>query len=195
MALNPMAPAAARQQLPRLGYTLRALGEFDSVDIIVGTVIGIACLRGFFLGLIREAFSLASLGAAYLAVRAFVGPVAAWVGEISEGQISPAFEPWVAGALLVLVTIGVVTTIGRIVRRGARAVGLGFVDRVGGALLGATEGVLVVAVLAVLVTDHIGRDHPAIAHSRTLAALEQMELLAHQAPPAQIDVASPPKSH
>jgi len=104
-------------------------------------------------------------------------------------------EPWLAGALLVLVTIGVVTTIGRIVRRGARAVGLGFVDRVGGGLLGATEGVLVVAVLIMLVSDRIGRDHPAIAESRTLAALEQMELLARTAPPADVDVASPPKSH
>jgi len=189
-----MAPALPRQPAPRLGYTVSALGDFESVDIIVATLIGIACLRGFFLGLIREAFSLASLGAAYLVVRAFVGPVAAWVGEVSEGRINQALEPWVAGALLVLVTIGVVTTVGRIVRRGARAVGLGFVDRVGGALLGATEGVLVVALLVVLVVDRVGRDHPAIAHSRTLAALEQMELLAHQAPPAQVDVASPPKS-
>jgi membrane protein required for colicin V production len=178
-----------------VGYTGLALAGFESVDIVVGTIIGIACMRGFFLGLIREAFSLASLGAAYMAVRAFVGPVAEWVGEISEGRISEALEPWVAGALLVLVTIGVVTTIGRILRRGARAVGLGFVDRVGGGLLGATEGVLVVAVLVMLLGDRIGRDHPAIADSRTLAALEHMELLARETPPSDIDVASPPKSN
>ena len=171
------------------------MAGFESVDIVVGTIIGIACMRGFFLGLIREAFSLASLGAAYMAVRAFVGPVAQWVGEISEGRISEALEPWVAGALLVLVTIGVVTTIGRILRRGARAVGLGFVDRVGGALLGATEGVLVVAVLIMLVGDRVGRDHPAIADSRTLAALEHMELLTRETPPADVDVASPPESN
>ncbi|HEX9815003.1 MAG TPA: CvpA family protein [Myxococcota bacterium] len=170
------------------------MAEFESVDVVVGTIIGIACLRGFFLGLIRESFSLASLGAAYMAVRAFVSPVADWVGDIGEGRISEALAPWVAGALLVLVTIGVVTTIGRIVRRGARAVGLGFVDRVGGGLLGATEGVLVVALLIMLIGDRIGRDHPAIADSRTLAALEHMELLAREAPPAEVDVASPPKS-
>ena len=170
------------------------MAEFESVDVVVGTIIGIACLRGFFLGLIRESFSLASLGAAYMAVRAFVSPVADWVGDIGEGRISEALAPWVAGALLVLVTIGVVTTIGRIVRRGARAVGLGFVDRVGGGLLGATEGVLVVALLIMLIGDRIGRDHPAIAESRTLAALEHMELLAREAPPAEVDVASPPKS-
>jgi membrane protein required for colicin V production len=177
-----------------MGYTELALAEFESVDIVVGTIIGIACLRGFFLGLIREAFSLASLAAAYIAVRAFVGPVAEWVGDISGGRISEALEPWVAGALLVLVTIGAVTTVGRIIRRGARAVGLGFVDRVGGGLLGATEGVLVVVVLIMLVGDRIGRDHPAIANTRTLAALEEMELLASEAPPVEVDVASPPKS-
>jgi membrane protein required for colicin V production len=171
------------------------LAGFESVDIIVGTIIGIACLRGFFLGLIREAFSLASLGAAYMAVRAFVGPIAEWVGEISDGRISEALAPGVAGAHQVLVTIGVVTSIGRVIRRGARAVGLGFVDRAGGALLGATEGVLVVAVLIMLAGDRIGRDHPAIADSRTLAALEHMELLAREAPPVDVDVASPPKSN
>jgi membrane protein required for colicin V production len=176
-----------------MGYTESALAEFESVDIVVGTIIGIACLRGFFLGLIREAFSLASLAAAYLAVRAFVGPVSEWVGDFSGGRINEALEPWVAGALLVLVTIGAVTTVGRIIRRGARAVGLGFVDRVGGGLLGATEGVLVVVVLILLVGDRIGRDHPAIANTRTLAALEEMELLASEAPPTEIDVASPPK--
>ena len=177
-----------------MGYTEPALAEFESVDIVVGAIIGIACLRGFFLGLIREAFSLASLAAAYIAVKAFVGPVSEWIGDISGGRINEAFEPWVAGALLVLVTIGAVTTVGRIIRRGARAVGLGFVDRVGGGLLGATEGVLVVVVLIMLVGDRIGRDHPAIANTRTLAALEEMELLASEAPPAEVDVASPPKS-
>jgi hypothetical protein len=124
-----------------------------------------------------------------------VSPVAKWVGEISDGRISEALEPWMAGALLVLVTIGVVTTIGRIVRRGARAVGLAIVDRVGGGLLGATEGVLVVAVLIMLIGDRVGRDHPAIADTRTLAALEHMELLAREAPPEEVDVASPPKSN
>jgi membrane protein required for colicin V production len=178
-----------------VGYTGSALAGFESVDIIVGTIIGIACLRGFFLGLIREAFSLASLGAAYLAVQAFVDPVAEWIGEISGGRVTEALEPWVAGALLVLVAIGVVTTIGRVVRRGARAVGLGFVDRLAGGLVGATEGVLVVVVLIMLVGDRVGRDHPAIADSRTLAALEHMELLASEAPSAEVDVASPPKSN
>jgi len=177
-----------------MGYTEPALAEFESVDIVVGAIIGIACLRGFFLGLIREAFSLASLAAAYIAVKAFVGPVSEWVGDISGGRINEALEPWVAGALLVLVTIGAVTTVGRIIRRGARAVGLGFVDRIGGGLLGATEGVLVVVVLILLVGDRIGRDHPAIANTRTLAALEEMELLASEAPQTEIDVASPPKS-
>lgn len=177
-----------------MGYTDPILAEFESVDIAVGAVIALACLRGLFLGLIREAFSLASLAAAYFAVRAFVGPVSDWVGEISGGRISGALEPWVAGALLVVVTIVAVTIVGRIIRRGARAAGLGFVDRVGGGLLGATEGVLVVVVLALLVGDWVGRDHPAIAKTRTLAALEQMERFVGEVPPTEIDVASPPKS-
>ena len=56
-------------------------------------------------------------------------------------------------------------------------------------MLGATEGVLVVAVLIMLVGDRVGRDHPAIADSRTLAVLEHMELVAQEAPPVDVDVA------
>ena len=100
----------------------------------------------------------------------------------------------VAGALLVVLTIAVVTSIGRTVRRGVRAVGLGFADRVGGALLGTAEGVLVVALLLTLVTGYLGRDHPALANTRTLAAMEQLELMAREAPAANRDVASPPPS-
>jgi uncharacterized membrane protein required for colicin V production len=88
----------------------------------------------------------------------------------------------------------VVTSLGRVIRRGVRAVGLGFADRVGGALLGTAEGVLVVALLLTFVTGYLGRDHPALADTRTLAAMEQLELLAREIPAADHDVASPPPS-
>ncbi len=147
-----------------------------------------------FLGLVREAFSLVAIAAAYTAVRLFVHPAADWLTEVGSGRISPGAAPWIAGALLVVLAIALVTSIGRIVRRGVRAAGLGFADRVGGALLGTAEGVLVVALLLTLATGYLGRDHPALADTRTLAALEQLEQLAREAPAVGRDVASPPPS-
>jgi membrane protein required for colicin V production len=175
-----------------MGYNRAVLAWLGSIDIVMGAIIAAACLRGLLLGLVREAFSLVAIAVAYTAVRVFVHPASEWLAEVAEGRISPAMAPWLAGALLVLVTIAVVTSIGRIVRRGVRAVGLGFADRVGGALLGTAEGVLVVALLLTFVTGYLGRDHPALADTRALAAMEQLELLAREAPAANRDVASPP---
>jgi membrane protein required for colicin V production len=170
------------------------LAGFESIDVVVAAIIAAACLRGLLLGLVREAFSLVAIAAAYTAVRLFVHPMADWVAEIAAGRISPGAAPWAAGALLVLVTIAVVTSFGRIVRRGVRAVGLGFADRVGGALLGTAEGVLIVALLLTFVTGYLGRDHPALADTHTLAAMEQLELLARETPAVNMNVASPPPS-
>ena len=85
-----------------------------------------------------------------------------------------------------------VTFAGRVVRRGIRAVGLAIVDRIGGALLGAAEGTLIVALLLVLAGRSVGWDHSFLANTRTLAALEQLETLARESPIADINVASPP---
>ena len=49
------------------------------VDLLALCVLSIAVLRGLFLGLIREAFSLAAIGAACVAVRWFAEPAAAWL--------------------------------------------------------------------------------------------------------------------
>lgn len=168
----------------------------EPVDVIVAAIVAIAALRGLFLGLVREAFSLAAIAAAYLAVRMFVDPAANWLFEVSGGQITWGMAPWVGGALLVVFTFGVFTGVGRILRRGVRSVGLGFVDRLGGAMLGTGEGVLVVTLLLMLAGDRLGWDHPALTDTRTIAALEQLELLARSVPPTDVDVASPPpESH
>lgn len=161
---------------------------------MVAAILVIASLRGLFLGLVRQAFSLAGIAGAYIAVRVFARPLGDWLLEVSSGGIAPGLAPWLAGAVLIVLTIGFVTGIGRIARRGVRAVGLGGIDRLGGALLGAAEGAVIVALLLVMGGRSFGWDHPAIANTRTLEALEQMQLLASQDPPAEPDVASPPRS-
>jgi membrane protein required for colicin V production len=162
------------------------------VDLLALAVLGVAVLRGLFLGLIREAFSLAAIGAACIAVRWFTQPAAEWVQAASDGRIGELAAPWLAGAGVALAAAVAVAVTGRVLRRGARAVGLGLVDRAGGALLGAAEGALVVAVLLVLATTVLGRDHPAFERTRSLAALERAEGLV--AGVRDVDVAAPPRA-
>lgn len=159
------------------------------VDIVVGAILGIAMLRGLFLGLVREAFSIASLGVACVTVRLFHQDVGSWLGDLSVGRIGPAVGPWLGGALVAVLTIAVVVFAGRLLRRGVRWAGLGWADRAGGAFLGAAEGALVVGILLVLAGSLLGRTHPVLQTSRSFAALEQLERLAQQPP---TDVAAPP---
>jgi membrane protein required for colicin V production len=160
------------------------------VDIVVGAVLAIAVLRGLFLGLVREAFSIASLGVACIAVRLFHPQVAGWLGEVSDGRVGPAAAPWLGGLLVAVVSIAIVVFAGRLLRRGVRWAGLGWADRAGGAVLGAAEGALVAGILLVLAASVLGRAHPVLRASRSFAALEQLER-ATQGP--RVDVAAPPQ--
>ena len=162
------------------------------VDLLALAVLGIAVLRGFFLGLIREAFSLAAIGAACFAVRWFAGPAAGELQAATDGRVGELAAPWIAGAGVAIAAALAVALIGRVVRTGARAVGLGLLDRAGGALLGAAEGSLVVAVLLVLGTTLLGREHPLFENTRTLAAFERAEAVAGGV--RDTDVAAPPRS-
>jgi uncharacterized membrane protein required for colicin V production len=148
------------------------------VDLLALCVLSIAVLRGLFLGLIREAFSLAAIGAACVAVRWFAEPAAARLDALTDGRIGELAAPWIAGAGVAIAAAAAVAVTGRLLRRGARAVGLGLVDRAGGALLGAAEGALVVAVLLVLATTVLGRNYPLFEKTRSLAALERVESVA-----------------
>ncbi len=157
-----------------------AMGEmaFAPLDFVVLLILGIAFVRGVLRGLLREAFSVAALAAACLMVTLFYGDAAEWLLRVTQGRIGEVGAPWIGGALLGIVTIGVVTLLGRLLRRGARFAGLGWADRTGGALLGSAEGVLVAAVILSLLGQAIGRDHPLLARSRSLEALEQLEQIA-----------------
>lgn len=151
------------------------------MDWLVLGVLGLALARGLLRGLLREAFSIASLGAACVAVKLFYGDVAEWIIQISNGGVGEMAAPWAAGVLLAVSAIGAVTILGRLVRRGARAAGLGWADRAGGAVLGTAEGVLVAGIVIAVAGALVGREHPLLADSRSLEALEELEAIAAQA--------------
>ena len=168
-------------------------GAFTPVDWVVLAVLGLAFLRGLLRGLLREAFSIASLGAACVVVKLYYGEVASWLMSVSDARIGDMAAPWAAGLLLAVASIGAVTLAGRLLRRGAKAAGLGWADRAGGAVLGTAEGLLVAGVLVAIASALVGREHPLLADSRSLGALEQLEELAADARETP-DVAAGPRS-
>ena len=145
-----------------------------AVDVVVGAILGIAALRGLFLGLVRETFSIASLGAACVAVELFRKPAGSWIAGLAGGAIGPGLAPWVGGAAVAVLSIAIVVLAGRTLRRGVRWAGLGWADRAGGLALGAAEGALVAGVLLLLAATLLGRGHPALETSQSFAALEQV---------------------
>jgi membrane protein required for colicin V production len=163
------------------------------VDLVILAIVGIAVLRGLFRGLVREALSIGSLAAACIAVRLLTAPASARLVALSEGEIGPATAPWIAGTLIALATFLLGALAARVLRGGARAVGLGWADHAGGALLGAAEGLLVAIVLLLVVSSLLGPAHPFLEGSRSQAALAEIERTAAESDGTR-DVAAPPRA-
>jgi len=148
------------------------MGNEDSLTILDGIVLVILLIgltRGIFIGLVRESFSMAALGAAILAARYGTQGFSTALEELSRGTIGPSLAPWLAGAILGIGTVVIMTLIGRAVQSGVRAAGLTWLDRTGGAALGAAEGVLISLLVVLAATFVVGRQHPVVDGSRSLA--------------------------
>ncbi len=134
-------------------------------------------------------FSIAALGGTVVVVRLWGGPAALQLQTLTD--LDARIAPWVAGALLAVATVVVVAVCGRMLRRGARAAGLGWADRAGGAVLGIAEGALVVGLLLVVAIAFVGRDHSFLAGSHSVAVLDELSRFAGDA--ALPAVAAPPR--
>lgn len=166
--------------------------SISPVDLAALAILAVAVLRGLLIGVIRELFSLLALAAACVAVRIGTAPAAAWLLQHLSLDIGPMAARIAAAVVIVIAVLFSMTLVGRLLRRGARWVGLGFVDRMAGGALGAAEGTLVVVILLLFAFSMVGRDHPALANTRTVAAFESAERFAQASPTTLPQVASPP---
>ena len=164
--------------------------ELRIVDLVVAGILAVAMFRGVWLGLIREAFSIGALGGAVVAVRLGSPALGGIIAERTD--VDALYAPWIAGVLITIATIAAVALVGRALRRGAHAAGLGWADRLGGAALGVVEGAVIAGVLLTLGIATLGRDAPMLEGTRSLAALNELERLAGDELP-RVDVAAPPR--
>jgi uncharacterized membrane protein required for colicin V production len=167
--------------------SLAALGWIDRVAL--GIVL-LATLRGLWIGLLREAFSVAALAAAFVAMKLWAAPVTAWgmAHAPFDLALSDRQSHLVGGSLVGLAAAFVVVAVGGFVRKRFHANGLGLFDRLLGGALGTAEGALVAAVALIGVVAFVGPQHEVLAGSRSVELLSQARLLADELP----NVAAPP---
>jgi len=158
--------------------------ELRTLDAVAAALLALAALRGVWIGAVREAFSLAGLGTAVVVVRAWREPASRWLDAHGPFEVTELAAQILAALALGVGSLIAVALIGRIVRRGVRGAGLGLLDRLAGALLGAAEGAIVVAACVLGLAALLGREDEALVGTRTLAALEATEAALGVEPPA-----------
>jgi len=149
------------------------------IDVVVLVILGLALLRGLWIGVVREAFSLAALAAAIFAFRALRAPVAEEIAM--RTQWDPLIAAAAAGGAVVIAALVFVTLVGAIVRRIVRGAGLSFVDRLGGAVIGLAEGALIVGLALFGATELLGPKDPLLSGSRAVAMFQSWA--GREAPP------------
>lgn len=151
------------------------MGDIATLDTIVLLVLAIAIARGFWIGLIREGFSIAALGGGLMAIRYGLEPLAGVIERATGGDFGPTASSWIAGIGIGLVTVAVIGLAGKFLRRGAHAVGLGWADRIAGGVIGGAEGALAAGVILVLALWTAGPDSPLVEESRSMEVLDELQ--------------------
>lgn len=118
-----------------------------ALDIGVIVVIALSTLLAFVRGVVRELLALASWIAAVVLAFAYVDRVAPMLPPIDA---VPAAQPVAAFALIVVAVLVAGALVALLMTRLIRIVGLGFVDRLLGAVFGLGRG-LAIVLLGVLV--------------------------------------------
>src|SRR3984893_1443250 len=118
----------------------------SAFDLIVIGIVGSSAVLAFWRGLIRVVMSLVALIAAVLAAIQFSPAVAAMLPALGD----PVTRYLAAFALIFIAVALVGALLGWVLSRAIRAIGLGFVDRLLGAVFGVARGVLIVVIAVLL---------------------------------------------
>ncbi len=151
------------------------MSELPLIDMIAGSVIFLAMVRGIWIGMIREGLSLAAIGLCTIVTRLFLDPLTVQLTELTNGELTGRTATWIAGVLLVMITIVACGLLAKVMRHGAEFAGLGWADRVGGGVLGLTEGTIVAAILLLITLWMVGPDHPATEGSKGVEIVQDWQ--------------------
>jgi membrane protein required for colicin V production len=118
------------------------------IDIVILVVLGIFGLGGLRKGIITEAATLLGLGVGLYGAFHFsdftAEKLVQWV------EINPKYLNVIAFIVTFLVLAIAVNLLGRLVTKLVKAINLGFVDKLGGFIIGMAKGVLICSLLVML---------------------------------------------
>ncbi len=132
-------------------------------DIIVLVVIGILTIIGLWKGVVKQLFGLLGVLAGYFLAMRFYQP-----GSKFLTSIYPGTAKLISFIAIFLVCILVAHLIGWGAGRLLHITKLGFLNRIGGGLLGFLKGCLVVSVMVMLITAYLPGDTRLFKKSSTI---------------------------
>ena len=131
-------------------------------DIAIIIIISFCLIRGVFRGILSE---LASI----------VGVVAGFYGAYNYyKEFTPLLQKWIANEALINIIVffvlfclilASINVIAIVLEKALKVAFLGWIDKIFGAVFGAVKGVLVTAVVYILLTTFIPKDHTLISQS------------------------------
>jgi membrane protein required for colicin V production len=121
--------------------------SMNGFDLALVAVVGLSVLFAFARGVVRELIAVATWIAAFIAAFAYAAPVAATFTALA---ITPVAKHVLAFALILIAVLVVGAVIAHMLSGAVRAIGLGFLDRLLGALFGFARGLAVVVLFALI---------------------------------------------
>lgn len=110
------------------------------IDLVLGGIVVLGALQGFRKGLIKEVAAIVALIGGYLVARTFSDLL---TPLLRAGlSIPDPWYSWISFFLLFVITVSLITLIGRFLTQLLKWVALGFVNRLAGAVFGASKWVL-----------------------------------------------------
>ena len=117
----------------------------NGFDFALIAIVALSTLFAFARGIVRELIALAAWVVGLVAAFAYAGAVASWFYGL---DISAAAKHVIAFALILIAALVGGALVARTLSSAVKAIGLGFVDRLLGAVFGALRGLAVVVLFA-----------------------------------------------
>jgi len=119
----------------------------NGFDLALIAVVTLSTLFAFARGVVRELIALATWIVGFVVAIEYAEPVA---GLFSRLHVTPAAKHVLAFALVLIAVLIVGALIASVLSGTVRAIGLGFVDRLLGAVFGLARGIIVVVAFALI---------------------------------------------
>ncbi|MEO0437212.1 MAG: CvpA family protein [Pseudomonadota bacterium] len=147
---------------------LPQLDAFTGLDWAIVVVLGVSALVSLWRGFLREAMSLAGWVLAFVAGNLFALHLAEYFADFIANRTGRYVVAW---SLIFVAVLALSYTLGRLLRKAAKASGLGFADRLMGTVFGALRGALIVMALVFVARQFVPQSE--------LTALAESELMPH----------------